>query len=280
MLTVVVTAYECAATIEYVLDGIRWQKLPANMPVRILVGYENSADRTLEVLRAWEAKLPPEGSVSMQILMSPGQQIIHGRVTGRGNLFNVLKQVGETTFLAFCDCDDIWVDPNKIAKQIEVLKDQKVAAVYGQAAPQQRQFDGSKNLFWRGNRYCFSSLLTRGTSLQNSLKQHEELLQKTPVFDWMFAIALQQQGKLIHLADPMVAFGVQTDEDAGPVSSWHGDSVSAQKRYSAITAGQIAFSMSGISSASRVGAALLALRLYCGSKRFMRRAVRSSDPSR
>ncbi len=280
MLTVVVTAYECATTIANVLDGILWQKLPYEMPVKILVGYENSADQTLEVLKDWAAKLPPKGPVSMQILMSPGQQIIRGRVTGRGNLFNLLRQVGETPFLAFCDCDDIWVDPNKIAKQIEALKDPKVAAVYGQTAPPQRQFDGSRNLFWRGNRYCFSSLLTRGSCLQNALKQHGELLQITPVFDWMFAIALQQQGKLAHLADPMVAFGVQSNEEAGPVSSWHGDSLAAQKRYSAITASQIAFSMRGVSSASRVGAALLALRLYCGSNRFTRRAVRSSDPSR
>jgi len=268
---VLVTAHNCADTIGQVISGIQLQQLPEGWNLEIVVGYEVSDDDTLDVLNACARRCRKAQGVDFSVVNSPGPVMLYGRRTGRANLLNALATPGESTVTAFCDCDDVWVAADKLERQIKALASAPSAvSCYTQVSPEQRQFDGHANLFSQGNRNCFSTLLIRTDVLEDCLGTHAELLKTTPVFDWVLAACCAIRGDILWLPDPTVRFGQQDS------SSWHGRSESRRYAQSAISARHIALKLRGAGPVNRLRAALLALRLYCLSNSFVRRAVRKA----
>jgi hypothetical protein len=241
----------------------------ANWKILLLIGYEQSQDGTLERLNEWKGRLANHPQIRLSLHDSPGQIEIDGRLTGRANIINLLEKPHSSVATAFCDCDDIWESPRKLQLQMAILAENSdVACVYARTSPEHALFDGQANLFWRGNSYCFSSLMARSDLVDSLLTDYKALFFRTPLFDWALAASLSTKGKIFIIDKPLVRFGFRDD------SSWHSKGGDLAYRSSSKTAWHLATDLKSIRISNRLGAAVLAVRFYCFSKRRIRRAVR------
>lgn len=119
-LSVIVTCYNQAQYIDEALSSVVMQKV--NFNYEILVGDDGSTDGTLEKIKIWQQKYP---TLIKYFVMDrePGKKYIaiHRASANRINL--ITKAKGE--YFAILDGDDYYCDENKLAKQVEILEDDK-----------------------------------------------------------------------------------------------------------------------------------------------------------
>ncbi|UZH55502.1 glycosyltransferase [Salinimicrobium tongyeongense] len=115
--SVLVQTFNHGSYLEDCLKGILEQK--TDFLIEIILGEDNSTDNTIEICRDYAKKFPEKIRL---FLHHPSNKIkILGRTTGNFNAFyNLLNARGK--YIAFCEGDDVWMDPYKIQKQVDLLK--------------------------------------------------------------------------------------------------------------------------------------------------------------
>jgi len=115
--SVCVQTYQHAGYIKACLDGILMQQ--TNFPFEILVGEDASTDGTRNICIEYANRYPEK----IRLFLHHRDNIIkiNGNVTGR---FNFLHNLYNTKglYIALCDGDDYWIDPLKLQKQADFLK--------------------------------------------------------------------------------------------------------------------------------------------------------------
>lgn len=129
VVSVVVPTYQHAEFIEQCLDGILMQQ--TSFPIEVLVGEDESTDGTREICERYATAHPDR----IRLFLRSRKDVIHidGKPTGRANLLGLFHEAkGE--FIAWCDGDDAWIDPNKLQLQVEALQaDPEAAACFTNA---------------------------------------------------------------------------------------------------------------------------------------------------
>mgnify|MGYP001184954520 CR=1 FL=1 len=117
MVSVVVPTFQHAAYIEKCLDSILMQQ--TTFPVEILIGEDESTDGTREICQRLAEQHPDR----IRLFLRSRKDVVYveGNPTGRGNLMFLLSQA-KGKYIAFCEGDDFWTDPNKLAKQVALLE--------------------------------------------------------------------------------------------------------------------------------------------------------------
>ncbi|MDC7236615.1 MAG: glycosyltransferase [Sphaerochaetaceae bacterium] len=105
-------AYNHELYIKNALDGFLNQK--TNFPFEILIHDDASTDKTANIISEYQKKYP---SIVKPILQKINQ---HSKGISILRTFNFPRAKGE--FIALCEGDDYWIDPNKLQKQIDALK--------------------------------------------------------------------------------------------------------------------------------------------------------------
>lgn len=93
------------------LDSILKQKV--NFEYEILIHDDASTDRSQEIIKEYEKKYP---NIIKPIYQTENQYSKGGPIDPDN--FNRAKG----KYLAFCECDDYWIDENKLQKQIDFLE--------------------------------------------------------------------------------------------------------------------------------------------------------------
>jgi len=117
LLSVCIVTYQHANYIQDCLEGVLMQK--TNFNFEILLGDDGSNDGTREICIEYAEKYPRK----IRLFLHHRENNIHylGSPSGRFNLmYSIFQAKGE--FLAFCEGDDIWIDPRKLQKQVEILQ--------------------------------------------------------------------------------------------------------------------------------------------------------------
>jgi len=109
MLSVICPTYNHEHYIRQALDGILMQKV--NFSMEIIVGEDCSKDGTRQILREYEEKYP--GVFTM--LYRETNMGMNGNCTD-------LYERGTGKYIAYLECDDFWIDPNKLQKQVDYLE--------------------------------------------------------------------------------------------------------------------------------------------------------------
>jgi glycosyltransferase involved in cell wall biosynthesis len=117
LVSVVVPTWQQAPYIEACIQGILMQE--TGFPVEILIGEDDSTDGTRAICQRLAAEHPQR----IRLFLRSRKDVIHihGEPTGRANLLALFREA-KGRYIAWCDGDDRWTDPLKLAKQVALLE--------------------------------------------------------------------------------------------------------------------------------------------------------------
>ena len=140
--SVCIQTYRHAAFIEQCLDSILSQQ--TTFPFEIILGEDESDDGTREICIRY-AKLHPD-KIKLFLRNRIDVIKINGKETGRYNFKENLKS-SRGKYIALCEGDDYWTDPEKLQKQITFLESNLEFGICFHKVLELNSFDGSKNRF-------------------------------------------------------------------------------------------------------------------------------------
>jgi glycosyltransferase involved in cell wall biosynthesis len=110
IVSVVIITYNHEKYIRQCLEGVLMQK--TDFPIEVIVGEDCSTDNTRSIIKEFEAKYPD--------VMRP---IYHEtNVGGARNAYEFCYAQIKGKYVATCEGDDYWTDPNKLQKQVDFLE--------------------------------------------------------------------------------------------------------------------------------------------------------------
>ena len=117
LISICCVTYNHASYIKKTLDGFLMQK--TDFPFEICLGEDESSDGTREICKEYAEKYPDK----IRLFLRKRKDVIYinGHATGRFNFIETLKEC-TGKYIAMCDGDDYWTDPNKLQKQVDFLE--------------------------------------------------------------------------------------------------------------------------------------------------------------
>ena len=124
LVSICVQTYQHELYIEKCLDSLINQK--TNFDYEILIGEDCSDDLTRRICIDYAKRFPEK--VRLFLHSRENNIKINEFHTGRFNvLYNLYSSKGK--YIAFCEGDDFWLSPNKLNRQIQIIKEKKAGAV-------------------------------------------------------------------------------------------------------------------------------------------------------
>ncbi len=117
VLSVVLLTYQHSGYIEKCLDGILMQK--TDFPFEIILGEDESTDGTREICIRYAEKNPDK--IKLILRSRKNVILINDKPTGRFNFIESIK-AASGKYIALCEGDDYWTDPDKLQKQVDFLE--------------------------------------------------------------------------------------------------------------------------------------------------------------
>lgn len=106
--SVCITTFNLEKYINKTVDSILAQK--TDFDFEILIGDDASCDKTPEILKNYQKEYPDKIRI-----------ILHDRNVGvNKNDYSLISQ-SNGEYIAWCDGDDYWIDPDKLQKQVDIL---------------------------------------------------------------------------------------------------------------------------------------------------------------
>lgn len=230
LLSVGVLTYNQENYIRKCLDSILMQK--TNFKFEIILNDDCSTDKTVEIIKEYEAKYPD--------IIKPVYQKENQFSKGKGILRNFLLPRINTKYYAFCEGDDYWTDPYKLQKQVDFLESHpdysicfhKIKMIYenNKKRPQIIPLNMKKNP------QSFLRLIDGGYIPSNSIMYRFECLKKELdsfpdslyPWDWFIHIAVASHGKIGFINEVMAVYR----RNEGGISYTQGDHAKElHKRY-------------------------------------------------
>lgn len=113
LVSICCVTYNHAPFIRKCLDGFLMQT--TNFPIEILIHDDCSTDGTTEIIREYEAKYP---DLIFPLYEEENQYSRGG--AGKMDLYNYNRARGK--YVAYCEGDDYWTDPQKLQKQVDFME--------------------------------------------------------------------------------------------------------------------------------------------------------------
>jgi glycosyltransferase involved in cell wall biosynthesis len=220
LISVVVPTFNHEAFINAALDGAVMQDTV--FPYEIIVGEDCSTDRTREIVLGYQRKYPDK----IRALLSNEN---HGKYTGTGRInFMRCQHACRGKYIAMCEGDDYWTDPNKLQQQVEYLESNpeyaitfhNVKVVYEDENRTHEYYvnrrvsgnidatippyeSGMENLV-HGNYVQTPSVVFRKTAWEDGLS----LFRTVPIADWSLWLLTARFGKIRYIPDVMASYRV------------------------------------------------------------------------
>ena len=117
VVSVVVVTYNHAEHIAQALDSILMQR--TSFPIEICIGEDGSTDGTREICLEYAKKYTDK--IRLFCRSAEGKIHIFGIKTGRRNHLQT-RLATRGKYIALCEGDDFWIDPDKLQKQYELME--------------------------------------------------------------------------------------------------------------------------------------------------------------
>lgn len=112
LVTVICTTYNHENYIRECLDGFIMQQ--TNFSFKIIVHDDASTDSTAQIVREYDSKYPH--------LFNNIYQTENQYSKGNNDVGKIVFGLANSKYIAVCEGDDYWVDPNKLQKQVDFLE--------------------------------------------------------------------------------------------------------------------------------------------------------------
>lgn len=119
LVSVLCPTYNHAPFIEQAIKGFLEQE--TNFPIEILIGEDGSSDGTSEICQDYANE-----NAHIYILSGLRSEVhcIEGVPTGRNNIKRLFKRA-RGKYIALCEGDDYWTDPQKLQRQVDFLENNR-----------------------------------------------------------------------------------------------------------------------------------------------------------
>lgn len=211
MVSIECTSYNHEEFIAEALDSMLMQR--TNFAYEILVHDDASTDRTAEIIRSYEQKYPE----IVKPIYQTENQYSKGVLV---ELFNLERAKGK--YLAICEGDDYWTDPDKLQKQVDYMEAhpecsmcvhaaERVSAVTGKTVSAMRPSH-------RNKAYTVEEVIEGGGDLfaTNSIVYSFEKIPKMPEYylnatigDYPLVICGALSGSIYYMDRNMAAYRVE-----------------------------------------------------------------------
>ncbi len=107
LVTIASTTYNMEAFIAEAMDS--WLAQKTSFPIEILISDDGSTDKTCDIVRTYAERYP-----NIRLISS-------GHIGKMPNFIRSLKE-SKGKYVALCDGDDYWIDPDKLQKQFDFME--------------------------------------------------------------------------------------------------------------------------------------------------------------
>ena len=166
-------------------------------PFEILIHDDASTDRTADIIREYQKMYPTiiKPILQTENKMSQGIEIDY--------VYNFKRALGK--YVAYCEGDDYWTDPDKLQKQVDFMEEHAYVSAYIHADKTINE-SGEKVI---GERRAFpedhfleveEAIYLDGKFAQNSMLFRNEHIQKNRIPDWYFDAPVSDYPLLLFFA--------------------------------------------------------------------------------
>lgn len=201
---------------DYIAEAVKsFLMQRTSFPFEILIHDNASTDNTTDILKQLESKYPKQ----LKVIYQEENQYVKAIDIN----FELAKQA-KGKYIAYCQGDDFWTDPNKLQKQFHFMESHPSYSLCVHAGNIVRSFDKKElahNQLSDWNKTFTTSEIIeggRGLFLTNSmffrkswLNEKPLFLQNAPVGDYPLAIYLALKGKVYYIADRMSSYRVEVE---------------------------------------------------------------------
>lgn len=107
-----IITYNQESFIAQCIDGVLNQQ--TNFPIEIVIGDDNSTDRTREIVLDYARRYPDIIKLNLRGVRGSG-------IPGKENFMTTFEMC-DGEYISLCDGDDYWTDPLKLQKQVDFLE--------------------------------------------------------------------------------------------------------------------------------------------------------------
>ena len=208
--TVLCLTYNQAGCIREALEGFVAQRPP--FAFEVLVHDDASTDGTADIVREYEARYP----ALIRGVYQQQNQYSQGVFIAREFLFPLIRG----RYVALCEGDDYWTDPDKLAKQVAALEAHpeldicshralciRGGAPHGYVAPRLRDavIPAGEVILEGGNAFATASLLCRRDVYMRQTPMRDVL-----VNDYVLQMQGSLRGGMLYLDDCMSVYRMDT----------------------------------------------------------------------
>jgi glycosyltransferase involved in cell wall biosynthesis len=205
LVSIICPTYNHEKFIAQTLDGFISQK--TNFPFEIIVHDDASTDNTVAIVKKYEEKYP---NLFSNIFQKENQ------------LSKAIDSVTRITFaaargkyIAWCEGDDYWIDPNKLQKQTDFLtsKAEFVACcsnVYEEYDNVKRKITGAKTIITFKD-LAFGNCIYTNSTLFKNIVSLPEWMSKCKMGDWIVMLLLTQHGSIYNFDEQMSVYRIHNN---------------------------------------------------------------------
>lgn len=215
LISVLVLTYQHAKFIRQCLDGIFAQQ--TEFDFEVVIGDDGSVDGTTEICREYQQRYPDKVRLFVYDRKSDRSRYLGG--PGRYNFMHTFPQL-RGGFIALCEGDDYWTDPNKLQTQVSFLEENEAfSACFHPVQVDTPQ--GLKPDFITKVEKAELSLedLSRGNCIHTPSIVYRNIFElpfpaffnTSPVMDYLLHCYAANKGKIKYIERVMAAYRVHAD---------------------------------------------------------------------
>lgn len=210
MVSIICSTFNHEPFIADAIESFVMQK--TNFPFEIVINDDASEDSTAMIIREYALKYPN--------LIKPILQIENQHQKGIKGLYNC-RQIATGKYIAICEGDDFWTEPNKLQKQVDYMESHPECALCVHAAynilPDKRRLRRSIRASKNDSQFSTEEVIQGGGGLfaTNSILYPAKLdrnrptyFNDAPVGDYPLAILLSTLGTVYYMDQFMSAYRV------------------------------------------------------------------------
>lgn len=115
LVSIICITYNHEKYISQALDGFVMQK--TDFPFEILIHDDASTDRTAEIIRKYE-----KSNINKNIVFKPIYEKQNQYSSGNYDFTNDMFKSAKGKYIAYCEGDDYWTDPEKLQRQVDFME--------------------------------------------------------------------------------------------------------------------------------------------------------------